>query len=228
MPRRRRQYIPGYAYHVVQRGNNRQACFRHPDDFQAYLALWRAKSRWYGVDVHAYCLMTNHVHFVVTGQEADAISNVMKVVGSCYAGYVNRRYQRTGSLWEGRHRSSLIDSDRYLLSCYRYVEFNPVRAGMVRRPGDYPWSSYPANATGAMSWLVPHASYLALGADAEVRAKTYRRLCAVLLPADDLAFIRCATFYSQPVGDDAFVEVMAERFGLARGYRQRGRPAKRP
>lgn len=226
MPRRKRNYLPGLPYHLVQRGNNRQACFRHHDDYLNYLELWREKSRWYGVDVHAYCLMTNHIHFIVTGHDVGAISNTMKVVGSRYASIVNRRYDRTGTLWEGRHRPSLIDSERYLLTCYRYAELNPVRAGIVDEPGAYPWSSYDINASAAESWLRPHPSYLALGAAPDLRAAAYRALFSNSLNESDLSLIRRAAHYSRPVGDDAFVEKMVAGFGLDRGYCARGRPAR--
>jgi putative transposase len=145
MPRRKRNYLPGFPYHLVQRGNNRQPCFREHTDFDNYLNLWREKSRWYGVQVHAYCLMTNHIHFIVSSAETDAISNTMKVVGSRYAFHFNKRHGRSGTLWEGRHHSSLIDSERYLLTCLRYVELNPVRARMVASPDAYEWSSYALN-----------------------------------------------------------------------------------
>jgi len=130
-------YVAGLPYHLVQRGNNREACFIEPENYQFYLELWREVSRRYGLAVHAYCLMTNHVHFLVTPARAEAVSNTMKVVGSRYAQYVNLRYKRTGTLWEGRHRASLVQTERYLLCCYRYIELNPVRAGMVVRPDGY-------------------------------------------------------------------------------------------
>lgn len=125
MPRRARMYISGLPYHVVQRGNNREACFIEPENYQFYLELWKDLSARYGVAVHAYCLMTNHVHFLVTPDRDAAISNTMKVVGSRYAQYINKQYRRTGTLWEGRHRASLVQSERYLLTCMRYIELNP-------------------------------------------------------------------------------------------------------
>ena len=226
MPRRKRNYLAGYPYHIVQRGNNREACFRRSEDYSLYLDLWRRKSRWYGVDVHAFCLMTNHIHFVVTGRDSDAISNTMKVVGSCYAQAFNRHYRRTGTLWEGRHRSSLIDSERYLLTCCRYVELNPVRAGMVELPADYRWSSYKFNANADRGWLSEHDVYKALGPDSASRAKAYRGLIDVGLSDTDITQIRRAAHYCQPVGDKAFVKKISAQFGLRIGYCQRGRPRK--
>lgn len=130
-------YLPGMPYHIVQRGNNREACFVEPENCLFYLSLWQELSRRYGVAVHAYYLMTNPIHFLVTPESRTAISNTLEVVGSRYAQYINLRYRRTGTLWEGRHHSSLVQSDRYLLTCYRYIELNPVRAGMVARREEY-------------------------------------------------------------------------------------------
>jgi len=156
MPRRARQYIPQLPYHIVQRGNNREVCFIEPEYYQFYLELWQELSVKYQVAVHAYCLMTNHIHFLVTPATDDSISNTMKVVGSRYTQYINKKYKRTGTLWEGRHKSSLIQSERYLLTCYRYIELNSVRAGMVERPEEYKWSSYGIYAWGDSSWLIAH------------------------------------------------------------------------
>lgn len=119
MPRRARVYIAGLSYHIVQRGNNREACFVSPDDYQFYLALWKECSKRYGVAVHAYCLMTNHVHFLVTPETKDSISRLTRVVGGRYTYYFNKTYKRSGTVWEGRHKSSLVQSDRYFLTCCR-------------------------------------------------------------------------------------------------------------
>ncbi len=112
MPRRARKYLPGLPYHIVQRGNNREACFIEPENYQYYLELWQEISQRYDLAVHAYCLMTNHIHFMATPSLTGSLPNTMKVVGSRYAQYINRKYRRTGTLWEGRHRSSLVQSDR--------------------------------------------------------------------------------------------------------------------
>lgn len=189
-----------------------------------YLELWREVPERYGVSVHAYCLMTNHVHFLVTPAEDSSISSTVKVVGSRYAQHVNARYRRTGTLWEGRHRSSLVQSERYLLSCYRYIESNPVRAGMVSRPEEYSWSSYGANAWGDESWLQPHAEFLRMGRTAEERRKAYRALFAERLSDDELVKIRRAAYYSQPLGDDRFRQAIEHRYGIRFGQARRGRP----
>jgi len=226
MPRRKRNYLSNMPYHLVQRGNNRQYCFVDCADFRSYLELWRTKSRWYGVNVHAFCLMSNHIHFIVSSSDPEAISCTMKVVGSRYAYYFNKRYGRTGTLWEGRHRSSLIDSDNYLLTCYRYVESNPVRARIVGMPQDYEWSSYAMNASGEYAWLTPHETYLGLGRDDPARASAYRALFQTLPSEFDIALIRQATHYSQPIGGVGFRRAVERRFCLPAGYTARGRPSK--
>jgi putative transposase len=226
MPRRTRMYIPGLPYHIVQRGNNREACFIEPENYQFYLTLWQQIAKCYGVNVHAYCLMTNHIHFLVTPTSESAISNTMKVVGSRYAHYINCRYKRTGTLWEGRHRSSLVQSEKYLLTCSRYIELNPVRAGMVTRPEEYRWSSYGVNAWGDKSWLINHEEYCRLGKTISERCHAYRELFRIQLSDVDLHRIRNAAHYCQPVGDDRFRQQIEERYGIKPGQMKRGRPKK--
>jgi len=226
MPRRARNYIAGYPYHIVQRGNNREACFLESENYQYYLELWERLSKKYGVEVHAYCLMTNHAHFLVTPKEKDSISNTFKVVGSRYVQYINRRYDHTGTMWEGRHKPSMIQSERYLLSCYRYIELNPVRAIMVECPEEYRWSSYGCNAWGDESWLILHVEYQPLGGTDEVRCTAYRGLFDVELSAPDLSMIRKASHYSQAVGDERFREQIESKYGVRLGQARRGRPRK--
>ena len=224
MPRRARHYVPGLPYHVVQRGNNREACFIEPENYQLYLELWQEAADRYGVAVHAYCLMTNHIHFLATPERVPSISETMKAVGSRYAQYINRKYRRTGTLWEGRHRASLVQSDRYFLTCSRYIELNPVRAGMVKQPGEYRWSSYGTNAWGDASWLTPHNEYLMLGRDDTERSFAYREIFRHELSEDDLHVIRKAAHYCQPVGDERFRAQIEEKYGVVLGQMRRGRP----
>ncbi len=226
MPRRARSYVAGLPYHVVQRGNNREACFIEPENYQFYLALWQQVSGRYGVRVHAYCLMTNHVHVLATPERAAALSDTMKVVGSRYAQYINRKCRRTGTLWEGRHRASLVQSERYLLTCCRYIELNPVRAGMVARPEEYRWSSYGVNGWGDPGWLTPHEEYLRLGRDTEERTRAYRELFIHQISEEDLHLVRKAAHYCQPVGDDRFREQIEAKYGIRPGQMTRGRPRK--
>ena len=226
MPRRARMYLPGLPYHVVQRGNNREPCFIESENYQFYLELWKVLSRRYGALVHAYCLMTNHIHFLVTPDTETAISNTMKVVGSRYAQYINLKYNRTGTLWEGRHRSSLVQSDQYLLRCMRYIELNPVRAGMVNRPEEYRWSSYGVHAWGDKAWITPHAEYIGLGKTSADRCHAYRELFRDQLSEADLHQIREAAHYSQPIGDDRFRQMIEKQYGIKLGQSKRGRPKK--
>lgn len=226
MPRRTRMYLSGLSYHVIQRGNNREVCFIEPENYLYYLELWKELSIRYGVSVHAYVLMTNHVHFLVTPDNEVAISNTTKVVGSRYAQYINKKYRRTGTLWEGRHRASLVQSDRYLLTCMRYIELNPVRAQMVARPEEYRWSSYGANAWGGRTWLQRHEEYLRLGSSPEARGHAYRELFRTQLNEEDLHLIRKAAHYCQPVGNDRFREEIERKYGLKLGQMKGGRPRK--
>jgi len=141
MPRKPRFYLPDVPAHVIQRGNNRQAVFFSDDDYRAYLGWLKEGAVRRGCAIHAYVLMTNHVHLLVTPEARESISRTIQYVGRRYVTYVNHQYGRSGTLWEGRHKGSTISSDAYLLACSRYIELNPVRAGMVEAPGDYLWSS---------------------------------------------------------------------------------------
>ncbi len=227
MPRRARMYLPGHPYHIVQRGNNREVCFVEPENYQYYLELWKENARRYGVAVHAYCLMTNHVHFLVTPEHTDSISRATSVIGSRYAWYFNKTYKRTGTAWEGRHKSSLVQSDRYFLTCCRYIEMNPIVAGMVRKPEEYRWSSYRVNAWGAQSDLTQHDEYLGLGDNPEKRCHAYRELFRYAIPDEDVHLIERASHYCHPVGDDRFRQQIEKRYGIKLGQAARGRPIKR-
>jgi REP-associated tyrosine transposase len=226
MPRRARMYVAGLPYHIVQRGNNREACFLEPENYQFYLELWKELSTRYGTAVHAYCLMTNHVHFLVTPENDSAVSHTMKVVGSRYAQYINKQYRRTGTLWEGRHRASLVHSEPYLLTCMRYIELNPVRAQMVGRPEEYRWSSYGTNAWGERGWLREHEEYRCLGRTSAERYHAYRELFKVQVSDQELHLIRSAAHYCQPIGNDRFCQQIEQRYGIKVGQMARGRPRK--
>src|SRR5690348_7286923 len=154
MPRKPRFQVPGVPAHVVQRGNNRQAIFFESSDYAAYLNWLREGLKRYGCELHAYALMTNHVHLLMTPDSRDAISRTMQYVGRHFVPYINFSYGRTGTLWEGRYKASLVQEEHYLLLCMRYIEMNPVRAGMVKSPSHYRWSSYRSNAQGQEDPLV--------------------------------------------------------------------------
>ncbi len=148
MPRRPRVNLVGYPQHIVQRGHNRAANFFGEEDYHCYLHRLKDSAGIYGCDLHAYALMTNHVHLLVSPKRSDTIPRFMQSLGRRYAQYVNRFYKRSGSVWEGRYKASVIHADEYLLACYRYIELNPGAAGMVGDPGEYRWTSYRWHALG--------------------------------------------------------------------------------
>jgi putative transposase len=180
MPRKPRMYLPNIPCHVIQRGNNRSACFFTEADYRFYLNCVKDAAGKFQVAVHAYVLMTNHVHLLMTPVDRSGISKVMQSIVRRYVQYVNKTYKRSGTLWEDRHKASLVQAEDYLLVCHRYIEMNPVRAGMVNHPGDYPWSSYRHNAYCEPDGLVHYNPvYLQLGKDNEQRCYQYRDLFAV-------------------------------------------------
>jgi putative transposase len=186
MPRTARVVVPEVALHVCQRGNNRLPCFLRAADYRLYLSYLRAYAKQYGCAVHAYCLMTNHVHLLLTPAAPDSCAKLMKRLGQCYVQTINRAHGRTGTLWEGRFHSCLVPTERYVLACYRYIELNPVRAGLVASPEAYPWSSFLANAQGKDGFISRHPALEAVGND-------YRGLFDVPIEAKVLDEIRAGT-----------------------------------
>jgi putative transposase len=203
MPRPPRVVLPGHTLHLIQRGNDRQPCFLDDDDRTSYLSTLLRVSERAQCDVHAYVLMSNHVHLLVTAREASAPARMMHALGTRYVRHFNDRHERTGTLWEGRYRSSLIDSERYFLRCSRYIETNPVRAGLAAGPEDYRWSSFRSNAEGWPDALVRrHPVYLALGRSGSARREAYRALFDTPLDTPVLEAIRRATNQGQVLGFD--------------------------
>lgn len=193
MPRIPRPVVPGQPLHLIQRGNNRVASFIDDEDFERYLRVLRDASRTTGCAVHAYVLMSNHVHLLVTAIDTRGPSRLMQRIGTWYVRYFNERHGRTGTLWEGRYRSTLVDSDRYFFTCMRYIELNPVRAGIVDSPAAYRWSSFRGNALGRSDPVVtPHPAYRALGGNEGERRAAYSRMFDAPLDADVLEAIRRA------------------------------------
>lgn len=225
MARLPRLDLPGIPQHVVQRGNDRQACFAIDADYLHYRQELSEAAMKHGCALHAYVLMTNHVHVLVTPAESGAVSRMMQAIGRRYVGAFNTRYRRTGTLWEGRFKAALVDSDRYLLTCYRYIELNPVRAGIVAIPGDYRWSSHACNAFGAHdSHITPHRLYLELGANDAARRQAYLALFGDAVSSEDLDALRTHTQQQKAWGSEHFrhqVEALTQR---AVGIRPRGRP----
>ncbi len=207
MARQSRFVLPGHPQHIIQRGNNRNVIFIAKEDYQFYLEKLRDGCEKYSCHIHAYVLMTNHVHLLLTPHTENGIGKLMQYIGRFYVQYFNRKYQRTGTLWEGRYKATLIDSEQYLLTCYRYIELNPVRAGMVSQPGDYSWSSFACNAMGKLDIVItPHDLYLHLGKDHVTMQKAYAELFDNELCEKTLSEIRQATNKSWLLGSDKFCE----------------------
>jgi|SRR5882672_1809488 len=225
MPRRARLRLAGLPLHLIQRGNNHSACFYADEDYSLYLRHLEELSRKFRCVVHAYVLMTNHVHLLLTPARQDSASLLMKHLGQRYVQYVNRTYRRSGTLWEGRFRSSIVQEQGYLLRCYRYIELNPVRAGMVRHPREYAWSSYRGNAgLRASRLLTPHEEHLALGKSREARHTAYQTLFRSALDQEDLNEIRSAANGGYALGNERFRAEIAAMLGRRAERGLSGRP----
>jgi len=224
MPRLPRFFVPDLPLHIIQRGNNRQPIFGGRDDVTFFRDCLARAARNRGVAIHAYVFMTNHVHLLVTPMLATSVPKMMQSIGRIYVQYFNSTYRRTGTLWEGRYRAAIVDDERYLLTCMRYIELNPVRAGMVDDPVDYRWSSFRANACGGFDPLVvSHAIYEQMGVSPDDRQTAYRSLFGSEIPEGQLHEIRDATQHGWALGSRAFqrkVSLLGRR-----AHRQpRGRP----
>lgn len=207
MPRKPRFNIVGVPQHVIQRGNNREPCFFEKSDYERYLEDLSIAAEKYDCRVHAYVLMTNHTHLLVTPMAENAVSEMMQSLGRRYVQYINKTYKRSGTLWEGRFKSCLVDSEKYLLTCMQYIEMNPVRASMVEHPGDYQWSSYAATAQIEKSKLiVEHPVYSSLGKTDEQRRYAYRELFSQYMDKDLIHEIRNALNHELVLGRSYFKE----------------------
>ena len=227
MARSPRLFLPGAAQHIIQRGNNRQACFCSDDDYAAYAHWLQEAALENGVSIHAWVFMPNHVHLLVTPLEAHSTSLMMQQLGRVYVRYFNRQYERSGTLWEGRYKSCLVQDGAYLLNCYRYIELNPVRAGMVGDPADYKWSSYQANGLGkSVAMRTPHAEYLALEENDEARFASYRGLFNRPDDEEQLNDMRRAVNRGLVLGDENFKEEVASILKCNTHVRSVGRPRK--
>ncbi len=227
MARLPRFYLKDQPQHIIQRGNNREPVFASQQDYIFYLeCLLNAATR-HKLKIHAYVLMTNHVHLLVSPLEESSIPKTMQSIGRKYVQYFNRCYDRTGTLWEGRYKATLIDSEAYLLTCMRYIELNPVRARMVRHPKNYPWSSYRFNALGEPDKLItPHDLYLSLGESPKTYQLNYATLFEERIPTKTLDEIRDATNKAWPLGSDKFkheIEKITKRRSMPK---PKGRPKK--
>ena len=211
--------------HIIQRGNNSQVCFVADEDYSAYIDWLSKYSKKYRVDVHAWVLMTNHVHLLCTPRRGGSLSLMMQSMGRSYVRYFNSEYLRTGTLWEGRYKSCLVQEDRYLLELYRYIELNPVRAEMVEDPGEYVWSSYQCNGLGKSSEMcMPHPEYQALGSNPEERRSNYRSLFSKHVGGELLEEIRLNTNKGLAIGNHRFKEEIEALTGRRVESKKRGRP----
>jgi putative transposase len=227
MPRLGRYFLPDQPLHVIQRGNNRAAIFFGDED-QGLYADWLAEAAGqYGCAIHAYVLMTNHVHLLVTPARETSLPRTMQSLGRRYVRHVNAVRRRTGTLWEGRYRAAPIDSEAYFLACSRYIELNPVRAGMVAHPRQYRWSSYRGHALGTDDpLLTDHAVYRALGRSRAERQEAYRELFRDALADDFVEALRAATNGGWALGDARFARQVAKKAGRRAAPLPAGRPAK--
>lgn len=227
MPRRARIAIPGIPWHIIQRGNNRSPCFYAHEDYRRYLETLREQAAKYDCAIHAYVLMTNHVHLLLTPAKPQSAALLMKHLGQRYVQYINRSYRRSGTLWEGRFRSCLTQSEEYVLTCYRYIELNPVRAQMVGHPREYPWSSYHANGEGVSNpLLAAHEQYLRLGRNDDERRANYRQLFRAHMDPDRLSEIRNATNGNYALGSDRFKTEIEQALKRRATPGKNGRPTK--
>ena len=225
MPRKARFNLPGIPQHVIQRGNNRNPCFFSEKDYFHYLNDLIESANKFSCHIHAYVLMTNHVHILVTPMIDFGISQMMQALGRRYVYYINKTYQRTGTLWEGRFKASLIDSDRYLLTCMRYIELNPVRANMVQHPGEYQWSSYHVNAQlGEKNLIIRHPIYDQLGNTATQRQEAYRELFREVMNDDSIHQIRDALNHELVLGRSDFKDKIEEMTNRQTRLGKPGRP----
>ena len=227
MARLPRFFAKGYPLHIIQRGNNREPIFGAEPDYLFYLDCLQRAAEEHGLAIHAYVLMTNHVHLLASPSDEASAPKTMQSVGRRYVQYFNFTYQRTGTLWEGRYRSTVIDAEAYLLTCMRYIELNPVRAAMVEHPAEYPWSSCRANTLGEEdSLLTAHSIYQRLGRSENERQSAYRQLFRAHLPKADIEAIRQATNKAWALGNDRF-RAKIEALGARRtGPLPKGRPTK--
>ena len=221
MARLPRLTLAGYPHHIILRGNNRQAIFMDSADFQRMLALLQAHAIEQGVQLHAYVLMSNHLHLLLTPLQNDSLPKMMQAVGRSYVLYFNKRHGRSGTLWEGRYRSALIQSERYFLACMAYIDLNPVRAGMVAQAADYPWSSH-GHYIGRQNeaWLSPHPMYWEMGNTPFAREAAYAAMIQSGIDQKQQLALTSSALSGWALGEDGFIE------GLQKQTPRRVNPAK--
>ena len=229
MARLPRLTVPGYPHHVIQRGNNRQAMFVDAADYQRLLVYLGEAAQRYEVAIHAYVLMSNHFHLLATPADESGLPSLMQSLGRRYVRVFNNRHGRTGTLWEGRYKATIIESERYLIACMAYIELNPVRAGMAAHPQDYLWSSYAHQAgIGHDPLITPHSLYWALGNTPFSREAAYRGIVEAGLGSDQVSGFTQATLKGWALGGDSFVRELQERTGRRVARQKAGRPNAMP
>ena len=227
MPRQPRYFLPGFPQHVMQRGVNRQAVFFQPGDYELYRQALAESAEQSECQVHAYVLMSNHTHLLITPGTRRSLPTLMQAMGRFYVQAINKKYDRTGPLWQGRYKASLVQDDLYLLTCQRYIELNPVRAGMVTAPGDYPYSSYARNAHGTEDDLVtPHPIYESLATEPQNRLAVYRQLFNDCIGPRQLEKLRVTTNACLVLGNDRFKDRVEAMLGRSVRPGRDGRPRK--
>ncbi|MFD2365005.1 transposase [Pseudoduganella sp. GCM10020061] len=228
MARLPRLVVPGQPHHIIQRGNNRQPVFIDDEDYLRFLAWLREAGRTYKVSVHAYVLMPNHMHLLATPAEESSLAQMMQWIGRKYVPYFNQKYNRVGTLWQGRFKTSVIDSENYFLVCSRYIENNPVRAQLAATPQDYRWSSYAHHAGLRQDpAVVDHALYWALGNTPFQREAAYTSLFQAPLSHAELLNIRTSVGKGWPLGSDAYKTKLEQRAKRQVLPARRGRPPAR-
>jgi len=228
MARLPRLTVPGYPHHIIQRGNNRQPIFASPADYDFLLGLLADNAKKFSVAVHAYVLMDNHFHLLATPDTADSLPQMMQAVGRRYVRYFNDRQGRSGTLWEGRYKSTLVQTERYLLACMAYIDLNPVRAGMVADPRDYPWSSYgPAVGLRSDKLVTPHPLWWALGNTPFAREVAYANLVQAGITAEQQARLTDSALRGWALGDAEFVADLQKRTARRVAKSSPGRPVAR-
>jgi putative transposase len=229
MARLTRLTLPGYPHHVIQRGNNRQAIFASRVDYMTLLDLLTTHAQKFGVAIHAYVLMGNHFHLLVTPQSTDGLPQLMQAIGRSYVRYFNAAQKRSGTLWEGRYKSTVIQTERYLLACMVYIDLNPVRAGFVVQPGDYPWSSY-GHYTGQRSdkFITPHALVWELGNTPFAREAAYTELVQSGIGTGQQLALTDATLRGWALGEPDFVADLQKRTERRVAKNAAGRPLSAP
>jgi len=227
MPRKPRFFIPGVPVHIVHRGHSRDPVFFEDEDYSTY-AYWLGEaSKRYSIKIHSFVLMTNHVHILITPPEKTSTSLFMQYIGRRYVPYMNQKYGKSGSIWEGRYKASLVQVEDYFLATMRYIELNPVRAGMVESPSHYRWSSFCHNSgLRAISFVRYHSVYISLAGNDKARFETYKELFRSQLDQEVMKQIADAWLTGTPLGNDYFREKVEARVLQKVGHYKRGRPAK--